>query len=418
MSSACGLVPTQSRVRAEENEDAHSSSPEMASGICFDSTVQTLEMPKDHDNPKEGTFRYAYQFIRTPGALGTIIHIPGGPGDSSITEPEDLGNLTQFSHILIDPRAVGCNADPSGDILSDDLVTTHQHANDLIFLVRELQLKNYIFWGVSYGTAVATVATDLARQLPKDQQPQGTILEGSFDGALKELDFAKRFAGAWDRKLAMLPGLLDQFKDPSALPFGFSREDWELLLQIFLSVGGDAADRLLTSLATKDSFSVEIQEKYRNYFQSLINENSEVVPGARRFFNLVGCREVFSGPAMGLELRNGRFDFLPLTSGSKDFAEHCNSPELVNAFDAKRYDLSQAPLYYFHGDEDPNTPLASALRHHAHHKARGPASFFEIVKAGHGPLKVQLEECQGSILEQIFKQGTVEESLCSSFVGR
>lgn len=115
-------------------------------------------MPKEHDNPSAGTFPYRYElsFVNKDPEATTAVYLPGGPGGGSIGETARFQeNFPTMNLVLIDPRGVGCNFQgPDGFKLRQ--LSTEEHARDVLDVIKQLKLKNFIIYGISYGTVVGT----------------------------------------------------------------------------------------------------------------------------------------------------------------------------------------------------------------------------------------------------------------------
>ena len=72
----------------------------------------------------------------------------------------------------------------------------------------------------------------------------------------------------------------------------------------------------------------------------------------------------------------------------------------ASTYDPARYPLT-TPIYYFHGQWDPATPLAGLMYHL---KVQGKVERFvvQVERAGHNPLGIQLAHCKIQIWEDLF----------------
>ena len=112
--------------------------------------------PEQADSP---TFGYSYKvFPGTDPNAATIVFLPGGPGGTSISVERDEDHApASYTLIATDPRGVGCNAAPSSDYYPDEFYSSLHFADDVIAIIEREKLDNYLIYGVSYGTQLATM---------------------------------------------------------------------------------------------------------------------------------------------------------------------------------------------------------------------------------------------------------------------
>ena len=71
------------------------------SKYCSDKSIESIDMPIDHDARSSKKFTYRFRHFERNPKSATIIHIPGGPGQSlsSFEFPDDF--LLSYNHIFI-----------------------------------------------------------------------------------------------------------------------------------------------------------------------------------------------------------------------------------------------------------------------------------------------------------------------------
>jgi len=161
--------------------------------ICIKSNIYSVSTAISIDQPQPGTFQYYYQYIQKGDpSTPTIVVIPGGPGGKSIDDqPENpyfdwiqmlYGFPQKYNAILTDPRSIGCNQVNKN--LPIDSFSSQNVANDIVAIILKLNLKNYIIYGHSYGTVVATLLGQLSSAgiIPK---PRAIILSGTLGNYFK-----------------------------------------------------------------------------------------------------------------------------------------------------------------------------------------------------------------------------------------
>lgn len=135
---------------------------------------------------------------------------------------------------MLDPRGVGANAAP--DACADSLrLTTVDLAEDAVAVVTKLQPKHLVLYGVSYGSAVATVAAHLLEQRGFAGKTT-LLLEGVFGRALRPGEYGPPFIQRWEALFARLPAATRELLSQSE-PLGFPAHVWGGWIEERLSMG-------------------------------------------------------------------------------------------------------------------------------------------------------------------------------------
>src|SRR5690349_7867087 len=190
--------------------------------------VVTIERPMFPDSDGSGTFGYSFKrYAGTDPSAPTVIFLPGGPGGASIDTERPPLATPRYTLIMTDPRGVGCNAPPRPDYYPSQFYSSVNFADDVIALIEDQQLDNYIVYGISYGTLLGTILANRIeeRGLPR---PRAVVLEGVLGEAFTPdtpadyLGFQERWRDVRDR---LDPSIRQQLMaDP--LPGGLSAEQW------------------------------------------------------------------------------------------------------------------------------------------------------------------------------------------------
>ena len=364
-------------------------------------------MPLDHDNPELGSFSYRYQFIQKheeSTSQRVIINIPGGPGQNMIGSSQEADYLVGFNHIEIDPRSIGCNFVDSSK-MSSDLITTDQHARDIAYLIKNLEIEDYAIHGVSYGTVVATYLSHLAGQDPDLLEPTAVVLEGVVGQAIKGDVYARSFATRWQETTELVPGLMGAFANQKELPFGYDINQWNAIIRTLLSIGGPEGRSWLEAAVNPDYYD---KNKVTKVFDSLLEDGTNI-QGEQRFYLEVGCKELFENTRYFNFLTSEGFevfdfaDFLAEGVSLEEAIQVCNTVDLERPFNPNDYVMVDVPTYYFQGTMDPNTTYKESLIHREAQGHLTQAFYIDVQDAGHNPLGVQLKKCQGSVWNSIFE---------------
>jgi pimeloyl-ACP methyl ester carboxylesterase len=289
--------------------------------------------------------------------------------------------------ITTDPRGVGCNAPESPDYYPAQFYSSVNFADDVIALIEDRQLDNYIVYGISYGTLLGTLLASRIeeRGLPP---PRALVLEGVLGQAFTPdtpadyLGFQERWRDVRDR---LEPSIREQLMaDP--LPGGLSAEQWGAAIAAALPrgaspiTGGDDYMYTLLSIYLSPTATAE----QRAELPAIIEEMgaSPVDDMGLRLHTEVTCREIAENEYVSLALVDG--ELVPVEFDCEDVA-------LSDAFSAAEWPV-HVPIYYFSGSQDPSTPPWQA-RSHFDAQTGAPRQLVHVLGASHNPLVLNLSDC-------------------------
>jgi pimeloyl-ACP methyl ester carboxylesterase len=365
---------------------------------CDLSGVRSVDVPLEYANPYSGTLSLRYRVFPTsrPDAP-TIIVVPGGPGadimHTAPTDPTPVGAIrtTAFNVIYADARGSGCNVQP--DLPSPEKVYTIEAvARDLLAVVRAERLTNYIMYGVSFGTAAATVATSIARA-EGTSLPRRLVLEGTVGHSFSSFDeYFAAFAAEWDRVKPLLSPVWQTALSTEPWPPAllWSREQWGEFVsaQLILGEVPGQGPILKVWLDGLSALSPTAQQFVGGFMAG-------VKPGALPppLFRTIACRELWGSWRAGREILDGG-----LRAPGEDV---CGGHAADAPYDSKtrRVDV---PITYFQGPHDPTTTLAQATYHLDNH-ASAPRQFVIVPGASHAPLTLglQVRGCSESVWQAL-----------------
>jgi pimeloyl-ACP methyl ester carboxylesterase len=360
---------------------------------CNDAQTQRLSVPLRHGEPDGPTFSYAYKlFPRQDGQPATTaIVLNGGPGATLLDyAPDDtgpggapafpLGAITtaEFDVVYTDQRGSGCNQLEGG--FAPDALTTEEIARDVLAIVADRQLDDYILFGSSYGTVQATRVAFRAGELGLPAA-RAVVLEGAL-GRSPAGGFDEYVAGydaEWQEVKARLePDVAAQLEaDPP--PLGASPEVWGGFIQGSLLVGTlpgapHPLDVALAPLAGGDEAGLAALSDALDAAAETLEEPQPEVG------EVILCTELFGG-ARNASLVGGAI----APSGP----DRCDGRGLeLTPYDAARFRI-EPPIFYFQGSDDPAVPTASA-RHHYQSQTLTTRALVTVAAAGHGPLSLDL----------------------------
>lgn len=369
--------------------------------------VMTIERPM---LPGAGSPTFGYSFKLHPGTdpdAPTVIFLPGGPGETSIQAERDAAYVPlTYPLITTDLRGTGCNAPVSVDHYPDDFYRSTAFADDVVAIVEELALDDYVLYGLSYGTLLATVVAHRLEQrgLPL---PRALVLEGVLGEAF-DADRPRDDIAFQERWRAVRDSLDDDIRSQlmsEPLPLGLNAEQWGTSISRALSVGAsplsegnDYLFALLQVLApgSGEAERAAVRSTLESFAASPIDAMSE------RLHHVVTCRELAEDDYESMTLQAGE-----LVTTTYD----CTDVALSEPFRASDWPV-RVPIYYFSGTEDPNTPPWQAL---AHFEAQVTAArqLIQVEGGGHNPLLFNLGECAAPLWGAMTSGADLEGALAN-----
>ncbi len=342
--------------------------------------IVTVTTPVSYRNPALGTWEQSFQVVLgTASPTTTVIVLPGGPGANTITPNlpvRYLGMPARWNAVLTDPRGAGCNIGPPASTFSTDTL-----ARDILTIIKQVQITDYLIFGASYGTVEATTLESLIEADPSVAKPRAVVLEGSIGHAWNGYqDYFQGFAYEWDRvkRSVLQPSTAGLFNAPP-YPLGLSSSDWALIISSQLAVGdtpgvGHALRALLEPInetAIRQTLA-QVRAAAAQTAPLLLAINCSELTGSLKAGDLVGNE---------------------LVLGTQEF---CASG-FTNRYDSASFQTT-VPLYYFQGQADPIVSAAQSMYHYLSHvNSRG--SYVAIGNAGHEPFLRSLSAvgCAGPI---------------------
>jgi pimeloyl-ACP methyl ester carboxylesterase len=386
----CFHLPACATDESTATPDPERPAAPAAASVCATAPagVTTIERPMFPERADSPTFGYSFKvFPGTDPDAPTVIHLPGGPGQPSIAAERQPGFVPEeYTLILTDPRGVGCNAPASAEHYPDDFYQTIHSAGDVLAIVEHLQLDDYILYGISYGTVLATVTGSVAEAEGK-QPPRALVLEGIVGRAFEDGEVEESYQLEWRDIRDRLPEGIRAQLMTEPLPLGLSAEEWGAGITTMLSLGmaqfeGTVAEVLLYNLAPEatEEQRAALREAVLGLGESLVDVFGQ------RLHDVIACHEITETNFRAFKLESGE---LVRTEA------YCTSDPVDRPYFASDW-LVTAPIYYFNGTNDPNTPIWQAQ---AHYEAQTMAErhFVAISGAGHNPMGLNLIDCKPDV---------------------
>jgi len=394
LAAACGPQDLPSIQTSQQSSTFESQDVVEVDKDCSSAYIKSIQVPNDHFSPGSSlSVTYRYEKIEALGATTTIVYLPGGPGDHSIAKGELSESIEAFNRIFIDPRSVGCNYQGKGSFKGK--LNTRQHAMDVFSVIKAEQLNDYIIYGVSYGTVVATILTELIEQ-SSFQPPKAVVLEGILGSAFRGSN-QQTFNLVWNQIVDSNP-VVSEFMSGPHLKHNPS-EDWEIFIKTALYYDKILVENVITAYAHKN-FGPELYDWAKGVFEVVIEDSTEV-RGENNMFQQVGCSEIFhQEKSFPIRWQDARWvDDLHQVEASPCLE---NGISTNNPFDSRQHQI-RAPLYYIQGSADPATPASTARYHFNNQHSSQMKTWLLVDEGGHVPTatETQLKECASQLWHRI-----------------
>ncbi len=373
--------------------------------------LKKLSMPLNHNLKTSKRFMYYFQHNIVNAIYPTIVYLPGGPGATSIGTNWGVN----FNTLYIDPRGTGCNYGSNLDF-PENLMNTYQHVLDVYEILKHLNLENYILYGKSYGTVVATQLAHVLKNIK--EKPKAVILEGVVGKAYRGADsWTANFAGVANKFLNQNTDIQSFFRSVPR-PLDYESGFWANYLTLAFDQWGQYRSNLSRLIQHVNGGTLDpdvlryFSDEHRYYQESKISLPIELEeePGDYVMYS-IGCREIGEqtcGNRFLLDFANG--EVVTVSTNFLFSPTKYSGIQMDMPYDSMNYEIP-FPLYYFQGDLDPATNIEGALYHFQHqlsnrHKnSPFPIVFQSFSKKGHSPLMNTLREfpsCWNKVIKSVF----------------
>lgn len=396
------------RRRDSDNDTPTPTDKRLTELNCEAGDVRTINRPFVPGKPELGSFLYRAQ-VKLPATQldPLVVFIPGGPGQrwmgiESEAEYYNKALPTGWGYMFTDPRGVGCNSvKPPDNAFYSSLFV----AEDILALVKEIGVSNYILYGVSYGTVVAQIAASRAEGVGM-ASPNAVVHEGTVDRMFGP-DYLVRYREMWEEAKSRMPGnLRERFKQGN-YPLGKSARDWTLFLRGLLvarlvEVDGRFLDVLHRVFKKLGSGSKADEEDVRKLFDRVVGseESADTPPNNYEFYLNIACSEIWQ-EMRGVILHQDKL----LDGGINACADIAKTS---TPYDSAKWKTS-SPIYYFQGKKDPATPYEQAKNHFENQVSN--RVFVTVARGGHNPLRMTMRSCQQHVWKAVNGNLKMEKAL-------
>lgn len=368
-------------------------------------------VPVDYAHPEKGTTAiYAYFFRGFDPKKDTLIYFLGGPGQTA-----HWGSFQvemNFNILVMEQRGIGCSRPDNWALyLSPQFYSSENVARDAETLRQSLKIPKFSVYGISYGTAPATIYASL---FPKSTQ--SLILEGTFYIGNLELWSAPHRRKLLQKMLDTLPLSIHQILKSVTQGTGISNTWFSEMARGRLMFNDGLAQFKQDLLGLTDSTRLAslIEELKNSTAPSEVEPNPLFVMNEIPYY-MISCQELgLASPAVTSQdaLIDGE-RLAPV--GDKSLQENCRliKAPAGRAFNAQNYPV-QAPTTYFQGADDSATAVPGAFEHYKT-VPRGPAQLMILKKGGHNP-NLQIINAEDPNQKLIFESAVRGEKISPKLI--
>lgn len=328
---------------------------------CSNKSVKYISVPLDYSEPEDRKISLAFEeFAGMKKDSVTIIYLPGGPA-ATLGDHAVIDRLPkEYNRIQLDYRGLGCS---NKEDVPAAAINSHNMALDLLTLVKELEIKNYVIYGASFGTVIGTKATSIAEKIDFIS-PISLVLDGVVGGTYgDDHSVESGFVRNWKVVYDLYPKELQE-KMAVRDPFGIPDEKWAGFIHSSLYAGlhleekeGEEAGQyeenfplyhFPMALASDD-----VDQKTKNMIVKALSNQSDDDEDSLESGKLDGfttvymvCSELYE-TYYDTEFKNGK-----LIVGDNDT---CKFFSFTDPYIPLAWPTEKTPIYYFHGQLDPIT---------------------------------------------------------------
>lgn len=333
--------------------------------------------------------RYA---ATTQPTKGSVLYFCGGPSACMHYRPKNVPK--HYDVVVSDYIGLGKNANAPAP---RSMMSIRAQAVAASKIVAALKIKNYVIYGQSFGTTVATMATEELQKLNLPQ-PKSVILEGVVGSAeTMNLDGYKRTADrAWQMMSHMKQETFKQsYRRATKHMTRNQKLDFDQGLMSHVWKGPAAVATALNALSMKEpKESVTMMAASAPSFIEDTQSSDQFL----RMYLSAGCdiSHKMKPPGQRTLLFGGLVEN-PYESG----LEFCKCRTEKTSYDSKKHQI-RAPIVYINGDMDAPTPIESARYHWRNQTQTASKVFIELKDEGHFPTSSTLANCTDEIYDKAF----------------
>jgi len=336
---------------------------------------------------------YPVHALKFPASItpskGTIFVLEGGPAEITGRGgpfPKDY-DVVRFDYI-----GLGQNANLSA---TAEMMSLEGQAQAAKKIITAMKLKNYVIYGHSFGTPVATITASIIGRDPKmkDYQPRSVILEGTVGTRAIPPNETRESNRAWDLLTPAEQQIFIQ-KYETTIKFLTPRlkRNLDMILEMSLAENPrKAADALKHFQVPVWATSPEKMKAMFPWADKPLTPD-EVNTGISRMYRAAGCQvlPVIDPPE---KLFNGLFSNVLDTTV-------CRCRSINRDFDSAKFQI-KSPVLYIQGDMDGQATIENA-RYHYDHQTTKNKSMLVVKDGGHASTFDEMANCTPLIYAAAF----------------
>lgn len=313
---------------------------------------------------------------------GTVVYFCGGPGVSCSSEGRPGSIPPDMDVVLFDYMGVRDNA----GVANTEQMSIESQAQVGVGLIKSLNLNNYVLYGSSFGTTVATVATAQLSNSSGVRKPKMVVLDGVVSRG-QDLNHEAAIGRAANRAWDLLSSE-DRQKFTSrydAAVANMSAKDRSVLDgHLIGSLEGsprDAADAL------RDFTNGNLRR----------SPNMPESEATNRQYRAAGCQQLRPRQAPNAErFFGGRVQNTRIGVDAAEEQTPCDCPLIDRPFNSQQHQIKNIPILYINSETDVLTPIEGARQHMSTQTSTREKLLLSVRDGGHGDLE-GLTTCSGLV---------------------
>lgn len=332
---------------------------------------------------KNKAVNFDHYRAKSQPSKGTVVFMCGGPGFSCMDDGRPASIPSDLDVIVFDYLGLGSNDHK----VSNEEMSVEAQGDVVAGLVKSLKLKDYVLYGSSFGTSVATVA---ASRLGSDHaiaKPRLVVLDGVI-GNPSFIDNQKIYSRSAERAWSLMnakqqKNFIANYDRLTARMPPEVRRDFNSEILDVLSAGPKVASEILP----------EIVDPKPPKKADAGNPPMEkgLSPRAVHEYRVAGCQISTRALDFGKgKVFAGRVD---REASKNTHGSICDCPLIHRPYDAKNFQIKDVPILYVNSDTDAQTPIEGAKYHQASQTQAAKKVFIEPHDMGHTEIEGALAGC-------------------------
>ena len=280
---------------------------------------------------------------------GTVVYMCGGPGVVYTSEGRPESIPPDLDVVVFDYLGTGQN-ERTGNV---EELSIESQGQVVTGLVKSLGLQNYVLYGSSFGTTVATVAASQLSRGSGAIKPKMVILDGVVSRGA-DLNHEAAVSRAANRTWELL-------SDSDRRKFGEVYD--QKTKNMSATQRAELDSRIIQALQAGPRIAAEMLRDFIKGKEAEDHFVPQTVSGNRQY-RAAGCQQLRprTAPAQDRFL-GGRVQNTRIGVDAPGEPSPCDCPLINRPFDSASHQIQGVPVLYINSEFDVSTPIEGARRH-------------------------------------------------------